>query len=259
MRSTSPTSRWSRHPSQGVRISPRRILLLSPECGAHVFRQICRYRQRPVRYFDPSRTQEPAGLDLGVARRGMCESEVSMLRKAVAGDQDSLGKLLKDHLDSIRIAIAQQIPKRWQSVLSAEDVVQETFADAIHDIGRFNPDGDGSFCGWLRRIADYNLRDALRMLEAEKRGGARRRVEVERGPDSKITLLDLLTSSGSTPSHHAAGTEATALLEKAIRKLPRDYRHGYRIVRSREGGYRSDRKSSRSKPRRCVHAARPSP
>jgi RNA polymerase sigma-70 factor (ECF subfamily) len=109
-------------------------------------------------------------------------------------------------------------------MLSAEDVIQETYADAFHDIGHFDPEGDGSFGGWLLRIAQCNLRDAVRMLGAEKRGGRHRRVEIWQGDDTRTALLDLLTATGSSPSRQAAGEEACSLLDQAINKLPRDYR-----------------------------------
>jgi RNA polymerase sigma factor (sigma-70 family) len=154
----------------------------------------------------------------------MATSQANLLEQAVGGNQDALSALLKQHASSLRSAVAGQVPRRWRSVLSEEDVIQETFADAFHDIGGFDPSGRGSFGGWLATVAQRNLRDAIRMLEAEKRGGDRRRVEIAGSRDSHTALIDLLSSDGTTPSRHVAADEVHARLEQSIRMLPRDYR-----------------------------------
>ena len=154
----------------------------------------------------------------------MSAPEADLLKQAAKGDDHALSTLLKQHASSIRRAVAGQIPRRWRAVLSEEDVIQETFADAFHDIGRFDPAGHGSFGGWLLRLAKCNLRDAIRMLEAEKRGGDRHRADVRRSGDSHTALIDLLSSDGTTPSRQAATAEARSLLTESIRKLPHDYR-----------------------------------
>lgn len=154
----------------------------------------------------------------------MSATEANLLELAVNGDNDALSRLLKQHAASVRRAIGGQIPRRWRSLLFEEDVIQETFADAFHDIRRFDPNGDGSFGGWLSSLAKCNLRDAIRMLEAEKRGGDRKRVEVRLSGDSHAALIELLSSDGTTPSRHAICDEARSVLQQAIRKLPPDYR-----------------------------------
>ena len=159
----------------------------------------------------------------------MTASESDLLEQAVNGDNDALSDLLKRHLASVRRAISGRVPHRWRSLLSEEDVVQETFADAFHDIRRFDLKRDGSFSGWLSSLAKCNLHDAIRMLEAEKRGGDRKRVEVKLSGDSHAALIELLSSDGSTPSRHAAHDEARSVLDHSISKLPPDYRKVVRM------------------------------
>jgi RNA polymerase sigma-70 factor (ECF subfamily) len=109
-------------------------------------------------------------------------------------------------------------------VLSVDDVMQESYIDAFLDVGRFDPRGEGSFRAWLTTLANRNLLDALRMLEAEKRGRNHRQVRPVTSDGSLVNLYDQLGGGNSTPSHHAARTEATQKLQRAIEQLPPTYR-----------------------------------
>ncbi|MFH1419381.1 MAG: RNA polymerase sigma factor [Planctomycetota bacterium] len=142
------------------------------------------------------------------------------LEAAIAGDRDAIAQLLGDAAPALREGIAGQIPARWRSVLSVDDVVQQTYVDAFLDIGRFIPQGPDGLVPWLMKIAKRNLLDAVRWLEAEKRGGARRRASAGNDVDSCVNLLTLLSSPGRTPSSDAARTEACRSLQRSIQNLP---------------------------------------
>ena len=150
-----------------------------------------------------------------------CDSDLS--NRAVAGDRDALAKLLARHGPAIRQGLADRIPARWQSLLSVDDVVQQTYIDAFLDVERFVPRGEGAFAAWLSKIAERNLLDALRMLEADKRGKGREQVEPGGSDESFVALYEQLGCTHSTPSRHAARREARICLEKAIEHLPRIY------------------------------------
>jgi RNA polymerase sigma-70 factor (ECF subfamily) len=139
-------------------------------------------------------------------------------------DRQTLPQLLERHGPVVRQRLAAQIPRCWQSVLSVDDVMQQTYTDAFLDIDRFVPHGEDSFAGWLASLARCNLVDALRMLEADKRGPERRRSESRVGEDSVTALCELLDSPSATPSRQAARDEARTALERAIRQLPDAYR-----------------------------------
>ena len=123
---------------------------------------------------------------------------------------------------TVRRAIAGRIPGRWQSVLSEDDVMQQTYADAFQSISRFTPLGDGAFRAWLSSLAECNLRDALRMLGANKRGGNRRRVEAFRSEGSYVELYNLLSSSATSPSRQVSRKESYREMEQAIEDHSRD-------------------------------------
>jgi RNA polymerase sigma factor (sigma-70 family) len=102
--------------------------------------------------------------------------------------------------------------------------MQQTYIDAFVDMNRFVPNGKGSFPAWLSSLAKCNLVDAVRMLEADKRGGNHRRIEPRSRDESFTALHDLLEPDRSTPSRHAARDEACAALQWALQQLPDAYR-----------------------------------
>ena len=102
--------------------------------------------------------------------------------------------------------------------------MQQTYADVLRDIGRFVPHERGSMAAWLATVARRNLLDAVKMLEADKRGGGRRRIDRAASDESFTLLLDLLAGETTTPSRHAARKEAQSILERTIQKLPTAYR-----------------------------------
>jgi RNA polymerase sigma factor (sigma-70 family) len=152
----------------------------------------------------------------------MADEDRPLLYAAVSGDADALCVLLKKYAPNVRASLAGEIPTKWQSVLSEDDVMQQTYADAFTDIGNFDPEEDGSFSGWLCRLAQCNLRDAIRMLGAAKRGGKFQRVELDLAESTRL-LVSMLTGSGMSPTGHAAEREAEALLAQAMAQLPPTY------------------------------------
>lgn len=153
----------------------------------------------------------------------MDQANDDLLDQAVRGDRDALVELLKRHGPAARHGLAGRIAKRWQSVLSEDDVMQQTYADAIAKISQFTSNHESAFTKWLATIARHNLNDAVKGFEAEKRGGNRRRVERVRSDESYADLIETLSSGGTTPSGRVARGEAKTALERAIGCLPEAY------------------------------------
>lgn len=142
---------------------------------------------------------------------------------AVAGDADALSRLLRCHALALQHHFASRIGRRYQAVLTAEDVLQVTFMEAFLHIRTFVYSGDGSFFAWLRHIGENNLRDAIRELDAEKRPPESRRVTALPKVDTYTTFLATLAGSMTTPTEHLRRSDSKALLLAAIDKLPADY------------------------------------
>lgn len=163
-------------------------------------------------------------LGRAIRDQSMSARDQELLGQAADGDQDALVELLQRHGPDLRHRLAGKIPDRWQSLLTADDVMQQTYTDAFLDIGRFRPQGPDSFVHWLNKLADRNLLDAIRMLEADKRGGGRECLRPAALDDSFLSLYELLGKTTITPSREAARHEAKTAIERTIPHLPEPYR-----------------------------------
>lgn len=138
-------------------------------------------------------------------------------------DADALQALLERHGPTVRRAIEADFPQRWQALITPDDVMQESYTDAFLALKSLSPSDAEHFERWLMSIARRNLIDAIRCLEANKRGGDARPVPLD--GSSYDALFDALgAESGTTPSAAAAREEAIAALKVAIARLPDDYR-----------------------------------
>lgn len=145
------------------------------------------------------------------------------ITRAVGGDVDALSELLRELGPKIRAQLS--IDPRWQSVLEPDDVMQVTYLEAFLHIGEFRP-GTGSSGGalfaWLKRVAENNLRDAVKALEAQKRPQPTN-LSPAAGKSMAVSLLDLLGVTSMTPSRAVAVQEAEAAIRAALDGLPGDY------------------------------------
>jgi RNA polymerase sigma-70 factor (ECF subfamily) len=157
------------------------------------------------------------------------EQEIGMhanlIEAAQAGDRDALAALLKQHDAAVRQEVATNLPQRWRAELGVDDVLQVTYTDAFLAIAQCTAADDAGLVGWLKSIALNNLRDAIRRLEAEKRGGHARRVFAPGSTDATQTFLEgLLGADSQTPSRAMMRAEAGQALRDALAKLPEAYR-----------------------------------
>lgn len=149
---------------------------------------------------------------------------VNVVNRARAGDRGALGDLLQQHGPKIRRILRGAIPKRWQALLSIDDVLQQTYLDAFLDIGDFAGSIPEAFEGWLSTMARRNLHDAIRMLSAEKRGGDRTRLPQVMSDESFVSLFEVTGGTQSSPSRAARKGEIRTFIEDALQRLPPDYR-----------------------------------
>jgi RNA polymerase sigma-70 factor (ECF subfamily) len=153
----------------------------------------------------------------------MTASNEELVARAVAGDADALGEILERCGPEVRRQLAGSIPSRWQAILSMDDVMQQAYAEAFMSVRRFIPREAGSFTGWLASLARCNLIDAVRMLEADKRGGDRRQIHGtggKGGDESYVALIDAIATTTGTPSRAAAHNEGRDAIRRAVERLP---------------------------------------
>jgi len=104
--------------------------------------------------------------------------------------------------------------------------MQVTYLEVVTRLDTFQGGGVAGFVAWMTRLAENNLIDAIRMLEADKRPNPKHRVGGQTGPDddsSAAALIDLIGVTVTTPSRAAANEEIRRALAAVLERLPPDY------------------------------------
>ena len=150
----------------------------------------------------------------------MHPGEDELIERSIRGEAEPLSALLERY--GPPIAAGLDISPKWRSMVSPEDVMQVTYLEVFLRVCDFVPQGPGSFGAWLRRIADNNLRDAIKELGRAKRPPVDKRVQgaLDR---SYTDLVQGLAGNGASPSGAAAAREAIDFVEEALGRLPADY------------------------------------
>ncbi len=150
--------------------------------------------------------------------------------RAVAGDEAALTGLLKRLGPDLRMHMARQIGATWRSVIDEDDILQVTYLEVFLRVTQFvvppdaaGPGAESAFRGWLFRIAENNLKDAIRGLERAKRPDPRKRVHAKTEEDSFVELVEALGATNTTPSRVAARDEAAGFIKRTLARLPPAY------------------------------------
>ena len=173
------------------------------------------------------RRERPRGTDSAVTRRTDTErttasremsSESAVIQQAIAGDVDAQERLFAGSAGRLfRIAFAVLRNKE-----DAEDAVQEGRFRALSKIHCF--EGRSSFSSWLTRI----VINAALMLRRK------RKAHPEVSLDEILDVLAVRQPQGaidprSDPEKIYAAREINALVERQLRKLPRELQQAYRL------------------------------
>jgi RNA polymerase sigma factor (sigma-70 family) len=146
----------------------------------------------------------------------------NLLIKAISGDAVAFEQLLLKHFSTLKRHIEPRIPSSAQRQVTADDVLQEAFAQAFRDIHQVNATSSEAFLAWLKSIADHRLVDALKRNRCAKRGGRHHQVtSVRTECDETIaTLLDAVCHDIHPPDQSAARHEAEQAIRVAVATLP---------------------------------------
>ena len=153
-----------------------------------------------------------------------CDDDDPRIEQAARTDGDALEELLREF--GPEVASGLSIDPRWRPVLDPEDVMQVTYLEAYLRISTLRTRTAAGFRAWLARIAENNLRDAVRALSRDKRPEAHGRA-TRAGGTAAETLLATLAGADPTAGSIAAGREAVSRLRSAIEGLPPSY---HRVV-----------------------------
>jgi RNA polymerase sigma-70 factor (ECF subfamily) len=159
------------------------------------------------------------------------DSQSELIEQARAGDRASLQQLLWDHYNQLVSFLAPRLTGNLQRMVAVEDVIQETFIQAIRDIGKCQANTQPSFAAWLSAIAEHRLHDIIKGLYRQKRGGDWRQVEgfVAGSAGRLVELVELISDHGLTPGRALTRHEAMHAIRIGIAALPEDQRQAIRL------------------------------
>ena len=151
----------------------------------------------------------------------MENQDQQLIQRAIGGETQALTQLLGSYGPSVERAL--QISPTWQAMIEPADVMQVTYLEAFLRIKTFDPERASSFEAWLRRIAENNLRDAIKGLSRKKQPQPRNRIKPGGYEDSLVGLYEMISASISTPSQQVGRAEICKAVESAIAALPERY------------------------------------
>ncbi|GJM25816.1 MAG: RNA polymerase sigma factor RpoE [Phycisphaerae bacterium] len=151
----------------------------------------------------------------------MNEQDRTTIQKAIDGDTKAISELLGRHGPTVERTL--RIGATWQSMIEPADVMQVTYLEAFLRIKTFDLERASSFEAWLRRIAENNLRDAIKGLSRKKQPQPRDRIKPGGYEDSLVGLYEMFSASISTPSQKVGRSELCKVVEAAIDALPERY------------------------------------
>jgi RNA polymerase sigma-70 factor (ECF subfamily) len=145
------------------------------------------------------------------------------LLAARAGSNEALGQLLDAcRLYLLRIA-EQEIDPDLRAKGGASDLVQLTFLEAQRHFTHFHGDTEGELKAWLRRLLVDNLGHFTRHYRDTAKRQVGREVALQAGSSAGSPGEGLYAATPS-PSAEAMAHEQTAALDRALQRLPEDYR-----------------------------------
>jgi RNA polymerase sigma-70 factor (ECF subfamily) len=145
--------------------------------------------------------------------------EIDLIHTARQGDLDAFNRLVLQYQDQVY----RQSYWMLGDPQAADDICQETFLRAFQKLGSFR---DGSFRGWLLRIAQRLCLDELRRHK-------RRHVlplELHDADGNEYSLADWQAEQGESPEELAEGTITLRLIHQSLHNLNPEYRSVITLV-----------------------------
>ena len=148
------------------------------------------------------------------------DTTLVLLRAAQAGDARATNQLFERYRDRLLQVVSLLLGKRRSWLLEdEEDLVQDTLLKAFQNLGGFTPNSEGALLHWLSRMAENNLRDAVRRQRSLKRGEGRVRPRVDFS--SAFLMSSIYPGGEPTPSQVAERNELVEQVDRVDAALRR--------------------------------------
>jgi RNA polymerase sigma-70 factor (ECF subfamily) len=145
------------------------------------------------------------------------DSWAELLRRATAGDDAALHRLLAEIRPYLKAVVERRGPGCLPGPADASDVVQDCLIAVWQHGGQVRGTSDGQVRRWLRVLAEHGLLDALRFAHQQCRDAGR---QLPLPQDSGGAVR--VAGDAPSPSQEAMRREDRERLERARRRLPAD-------------------------------------
>lgn len=155
-----------------------------------------------------------------------------LVRRIHAKDAAALADFLEAHRPQLMAFIERQLGTALRRKVEADDVFQETSAEAVRSLPQVEL-GDRDPFSWLCQIAERRIIDLHRRFFGAQKRDAGREVPLGTpgggGDGEPAGLINLLVASMTTPSKAFSRKGREAKLLEALQKLPEDQREALRM------------------------------
>lgn len=145
-----------------------------------------------------------------------------LVRKAQAGDGDSLNRLFDRYYDRVRRSVRARLGGKLRERLETEDILQPAFARAFQNFDRFEMRHEASLLHWLAEYAQGQLHDAADHANALKRREPAPPLRLDDSRDGQGPVE--LAASAPGPGDEAVAQEHQRAVEACLEELPAHYR-----------------------------------
>jgi RNA polymerase sigma-70 factor, ECF subfamily len=150
-----------------------------------------------------------------------CEPE--LVNRIVAGDRTALAELFDLHRNRLWRIVNFRLDTRLRGRIDADDILQESFLNAVRRMDRFFREASQSCFVWLRLIVTQTVADVHRAhLGTLKRNAGRDR-SMHRPVDAGSTAASLsscLMGKLTSPSGAAIRAEFGEIVDAAVQSMP---------------------------------------
>lgn len=145
-----------------------------------------------------------------------------LLRAAVAGDAEAVGRLLQGYRKRLRRMVQLRLDPRLQGRVDASDVLQEAYLDAMRRLAEYLREPTLPFFLWLRFLTGQKLLELRRRHLGTQARDAAREISLHQGamPEaSSACLAAQLLGKMTAPLQAAIRAEMKVRLQEALNSM----------------------------------------
>lgn len=145
------------------------------------------------------------------------------LEESRAGGGDHLGLLLEVYRPYLLKVANDELDSDLRPKAGGSDLVQQTFLEANKNFEAFRGATEAELIAWLRKILLNNIANLHRQYRSTGKRDIDREVSIH-ATGSSVINVGIPPAKDDSPSQEALAREEAEAIERALARLPADYR-----------------------------------